>query len=89
MAEGKVDDEKENITQNNIHSDFKIDIGCSYAFLSPVIRKNGIDGMGWDSFFVLKDKYPQITIVPLGGINESNAIVEAFAGISHWWNHQA
>ena len=66
-----------------------IDIGCSYAFLSPVIRKNGIEGMGWDSFFALKDKYPQITIVPLGGINESNAIVEAFAGISHWWNHQA
>jgi len=32
-----------------------IDIGSSYAFLSPVIRKNGVEGMGWDSFFALKD----------------------------------
>ena len=59
-----------------------------YIFLSPVVRKNGVSGMGWQAFLSIKDKYPDKIIVPLGGINESNTMQNSFAGISHWWDPQ-
>lgn len=59
-----------------------------YILLSPVVRKGSSAGFGWDKFYEITSKFPNSNIIPLGGINESNAMQESFAGISHWWHLQ-
>tara|TARA_Y100001935_G_scaffold253154_1_gene258627 strand:+ start:9849 stop:10394 length:546 start_codon:yes stop_codon:yes gene_type:complete len=64
------------------------ELGCNYVFLSPIIKKYDSDPIGWNNFFKLRDEFSEIAVIPLGGVNEKNAMQESFAGISHWWDLQ-
>ena len=64
------------------------ELGCNYVFLSPIIKKYNSDPIGWNNFFKLRDEFSEMAVIPLGGVNEKNAMQESFAGISHWWDLQ-
>lgn len=61
-------------------------LGCDYIFLSPIIKKDHFKSLGWDNFFKLKNDFPEMKIIPLGGVSEKNSMQDSFAGISHWWD---
>ncbi len=64
------------------------ELGCDYVFLSPIIKKYDSEPLGWDNFFEIKNIFPEIKVIPLGGISEKNSMQDSFAGISHWWDLQ-
>ena len=64
-------------------------LGCDYIFLSPVVKKNDFRALGWETFFKLKNSFPELKIIPLGGVNEKNSMQDSYAGISHWWDLQS
>ena len=61
-------------------------LGCDYVLLSPIVKKYESEPLGWDNFFKLKNDFPEIKIIPLGGVNERNSMQDSYAGISHWWD---
>ena len=65
------------------------ELGCDYVFLSPILKKNGSATLGWERFFELKNDFPDMNIIPLGGMSEKNSMQNSFAGISHWWDLQS
>jgi len=64
------------------------ELGCDYVFISPIIKKDGSEPLGWDNFFEIKNDFSEIKVIPLGGISEKNSMEDSFAGISHWWDLQ-
>ena len=65
-----------------------INLGADYIFLSPIIAKAESQPIGWDAYFELCLMFPNIKIIPLGGVNEMNSMTDSYAGISHWWDLQ-